>query len=166
MLWDTFYWRLLFICCMFQVMLASFLLCFVCFQLTDFFHHLLLWVLQGLQHLNKGVGIVSGASGLWLVFSPHSVNTLRLVRLLLWRHYWPRFCLWGHSAHVLRRPRSWRHLFARASILICFSTLQWSRQFNVVGLFYNIRLGCLLRYWAQVFWVRELRPVQLQLSLI
>ena len=32
--------------------------------------------------------------------------------------------------------------------------------------FCNVGLGCLLLYWAQVFWVRELRPVQLQLTLV
>ena len=29
-----------------------------------------------------------------------------------------------------------------------------------------IRLGCLLWYWVLIFWVRELRPVQLQLNLV
>ena len=36
----------------------------------------------------------------------------------------------------------------------------------VVGLFAYIGLGYLLWYWAQIFWVSELRPVQLQLNLI
>ena len=34
------------------------------------------------------------------------------------------------------------------------------------GPFCNVGLGCLLLYWAQVFWIRELRPVQLQLILV
>ena len=147
-------------------MLAPFLLCFVRFQLMDFFHHLLLRVLQRLQHFNEGVGIVSGESWLWLWFSPHSVNTFRLVRLLLVRYCWPRFCLRGHNAYVSRCPGSWWHLFVRASIPICFPTSYWSCQFKYSGPFCNVRLGCLLLYWAQVFWVKKLRLVQLQLTLI
>ena len=41
-LWDISCWCHFFVCRMFWVVLASFFLCFVCFQLTDFFHHLLL----------------------------------------------------------------------------------------------------------------------------
>ena len=37
---------------------------------------------------------------------------------------------------------------------------------NCGGSFCNVGLGCLLLYWTQVFWVRELRPVQLQLTLV
>ena len=32
--------------------------------------------------------------------------------------------------------------------------------------YYCIGLGYLLRYWAQVFWVRELRSIQLELKLV
>ena len=150
-LWDTSCWCLLFVCCMLWVMLAPFLLCFVYSQLKDFFHHLLLRVLQRLQHLNEDVGIVSGDSWLWLGFSPHSVNTFRLVMLLLVRRCWPRFCLRGHGAHVLCHPGSWGHLFMRASIPIYFLTPQWSHQFKCGGPFCDVGLGCLPLYWAQVF---------------
>ena len=37
---------------------------------------------------------------------------------------------------------------------------------NCGGSFCNVGLGCFLLYWSQVFWVRELRPVQLQLTLV
>ena len=70
MLWNTSCWCLLFIYRILWVILTPFLLCFVYFQLTDFFHHLLLRVLQGLQHLNEDVGIVSMDSWLWLGFNP------------------------------------------------------------------------------------------------
>ena len=36
----------------------------------------------------------------------------------------------------------------------------------VVGLFCDVGLGCLLLYWVQVFWIRELGPVQLYLTLV
>lgn len=124
-------WCLLFVCRMLRVMLAPFLLCFVCFQLTDFFHHLLL----RLQHLNEDIDIVSRDSWLWLGFSPHYVYTFRLVRLLLVRRCWPKFCLRGHGAHVSRRPRSWGHLFARASVPIYFQLPNGVANLNVVGLF-------------------------------
>ena len=32
--------------------------------------------------------------------------------------------------------------------------------------YYCTGLDCLLRYWAQVFWVREMRPIQLELKLV
>ena len=38
--------------------------------------------------------------------------------------------------------------------------LLWWAFFGWIG------LDCLLQYWAQIFWVRELRPVQLQLNLV
>ena len=136
---------------MLRVMMASFLLYFVYFQLTDFFHHLLLRVLQRLQHFNEDIGIVSRDSWLRLGFSPHSVNTFRLVRLLLVRCYWPRFCLRGHGVDVSHRPGFWGHLFVKAFVPICFPTPQWCRQFKCDGPFCNVGLGCLLRYWAQVF---------------
>ena len=79
---------------------------------------------------------------------PRSVNPFCLVRLLLVRRCWPRLCLQGHDAHVLCCPRFWGHLFARVSVLIYFLTLQWSRQFKCGGPFCNVRLGCLLPYWA------------------
>ena len=126
---------------MLRVMLTSFLLCFVHFQPTDFFHHLLLRVLQWLQHFNEGVGIISGDSWSWLWFSPHSVNTFRPVRLLLVRRCWPRFCLRGHGAHVSCHPGSWWHLFARTSVPICFPTPLWSHQFKCAGPFLQCWAG-------------------------
>ena len=93
-------------------------------------------MLQGLQNINKDVGIVSRDSWLWLGFSPHSVVTFHQVRLLLVRCRWPRLCLWGHDTHISRCSGLWRHLFARASVPFCFSTLQRCRQFNVIGLFW------------------------------
>jgi len=122
-------------------MLAPFLICFVHFQLTDFFHHLLLWVLQRLQHFNEGIGIVSGDSWLWLWFSRHSVNIFRLVRLLLVRCCWPRFYLRSHGAHVSCHPGSWWHLFVRASIPTYFPTPQWSCQFKCGGSFLQCWAG-------------------------
>ena len=122
-------------------MLVPFLLCFVYFQLTDFFHHLLQQVLQQLQHLNEDVGIVSEDSWLWLGFSLYSTDTFHLVRLLLVKHCWPRLYLRGHDAHVSHRPEFWGHLFARAPVPICFSTPQWSCQFKCGGPFCDVRLG-------------------------
>jgi len=78
---------------MLWVMLGSIFLRLVRLYLTDFFHHLLLRVLQRLQHLDKNVGIVSGDSLLLLGFSPHSVDTFCPVRLLLVGRCWPQLCL-------------------------------------------------------------------------
>ena len=147
-------------------MLASFFLCFVCFQLTDFFHHLLLLVLQGLQNFNEDVRIVSRDSWLWLGSSPHSVGTFA----------WLGYCWWGivglDSACegmtlifcvVLDFGGIclWRLLSLSASQLLSGVTnLMWWAFFGWTG------LGCLLWYWAQIFWVKALRPVQLQLNLV
>ena len=120
---------------MLWVMLASFLLYFVCFQLTGFFHHLLPRVLQRLQHFNEDVGIVSGDSWLQLGFSPHSVNAFRLVRLLLVRCYWPRFCLRGHGVDVSHRPGFWGYLFVGLLFLSISQLPSGVVNLNVVGLF-------------------------------
>ena len=119
---------------------------FVRFQLTDFFHHFLLRVPQRLQHFNEGVGIISGDSWLWSWISSHFVNTFCLVRSLLVRHCWPKFCLRGNDAYVSCCPGSWCHLFTRAFIPIYFPTPQQSHQFKFGGPFCNVGLVCLLLY--------------------
>ena len=117
---STSYWCFFFVYCMLRDMLTSFLLCFVRLQLTDFFHHLLLRVLQWLQHLNGNVSIVSGDPRMWLRFSPHSVGVFRLIRLLLVRCCWLRFCLRGHSAYVSCCSWFLGHLLARAFIFYTY----------------------------------------------
>ena len=140
-LWDTSCWCLLFVCHMLRVILAPFLLCFVYFQLTDFLHHLLLRVLQQLQHFNEDVSIVNGDSWLWLGFNPHFVDTFRLVGLLLVRCFWPGLCLQRHDALVSCCHGFWGHLFMKAFVPICFPTPQQSRKFKCDRPFCDFGVG-------------------------
>ena len=64
-------------------MLASFFFRLVCLHLTNFFHYLLSGMLQRLQHLDEKVGIISGNTLLLLRSSPRSIDTFRLVELVL-----------------------------------------------------------------------------------
>ena len=123
---------------------GSFFICLVCLHLADFFHHLLQWMLQWLQHLDENVGIVSGDPLLLLRFSPCLVDTFCLVRLVLVGGCWPWLRLRGHGTHVSCRLWSRGHNF-RGLLFTClvFSQLP-SGVLNVVGLFCNSRLGCLL----------------------
>ena len=143
---STSNWGLLLIWFMLLVMLAFFFFHLIRLHLTDFFHHLLLWVLQQLQHFDKNVNIFSRDSLLLLGFSPRSADTFRLVGLVLVGCCWPWLCLWGHSAHVLCCFRSWGHSLRGLSstIPVFFPTPQQSCQCKCGGPFCNCRLGYLL----------------------
>ena len=151
------------VCRMIRVMLAAFFFYFVCLQLMDLFHHLLLQVLQWLQHFDEGVDIVYGDSCLRLRISPRSVGAFCLVKLLLVGRRRPRFCLWRYDTHISCRPGLGWHCFARGAVFfsfapVCFPTLQWSRQFNVGAFFVYCVLGWATSYGnrPECFWLREL----------
>ena len=154
---STSNWGLLFVYYMLWVMLVSFSLRLVCLHLTDFFHHLLLWMLQWLQHLDKNVGIISGDPLLLLRFSPYSINTFRLVGLVLVGHCWPWLYLRGHGTHVLRCLWSWGHsLQGLLSIFLSFSQLPSGvTNLNVVSLFAIVGWATSCHAMAYWFWVRD-----------
>ena len=139
-------------------MLAFFLFHLVRLHLMNLFHQLLLGTLHKLQHLNKKVSIVSRNSLLLLRPNPRSINTFRLVRLVLMGRGWPWLCLWGHNTHVSHRLWSRGHNLQGLYLLsLSFSQLpRGVANLKVVGLL-CLRLDysyCTMTLW---FWGRRVR---------
>ena len=100
-------------------------------------------------------------------------NKIYILHLRVYLAHWVFNCsiMWKRPNNFLRW--SWLDYMMKRNFffgVICnvlsFFSLINLNVYVCDGPFCNVGLGCLLPYWTLVFWIKELRLVQLQLTLI